>query len=139
MGNLQQRLILVLYNRSLYAELTADLLQRQCHMNVMQARATAQNACRLVQQIAPDVVLVDSLDAGFSPDAIISVLLEGNPSLQVICLEFDETHQSSCPSRVRYVNTKVELLAAFEECLSDKENAATWLTAEDTFYIEDQI
>ncbi|MEW6406512.1 MAG: hypothetical protein AB1649_32410 [Chloroflexota bacterium] len=109
------RRALVLSYRSLYAEGIAELLRRQCRLEVTQAAATLRTARKRVRQVHPDTVLVDSLDAGLNPDALIPALAQEWPHLQIICLSLGDECPRTCQARVKRVNTKDELLAALRE------------------------
>jgi chemotaxis response regulator CheB len=110
------RQVLVLSHRSLYAEAIAELLRQQCRLEVSQVGATLCTARKRVRQANPDAILVDSLDAGLNPDALLPLLSQEMPNLQIICLAFGNECSRTCPARVKRVNTKAELLTALGEC-----------------------
>lgn len=115
-GATSSRRLLVLSHRSLYAEGIAELLRRQCCLEVTQATASLRTAPKRVQQVKPDILLVDSLDVGLNPDALIPVLTQEMPDLQIICLALGDECPRACPARIERVNTKGKLLAALGEC-----------------------
>lgn len=123
-GTLSARQVLVLSHRSLYAEGIAELLRRQCCLKVTQIVASLRTARRRVQQVNPDIVLVDSQDTGLNPDALVSALSKASPSLQIICLSLGDECARTCPVKVERVNTKDELLRALGECA----NSGAYLT-----------
>lgn len=106
----ETRRALVLHNRSLFAEVVADLLRKQPDLEVLNATATTQDAPARVRDLRPEVVVVDSQDAGLDPDEVIPSLLRENPHLRVLCLTMGQICPNVCFDRCTPVSTKSELM-----------------------------
>lgn len=118
--------VLVLHNGSLYAEVVAELLRKQCRLDVTQATATNRTAPAQVRRSAPDLLIVDNQDARLNAHALLLRLLHEHPGLHVLCLTMEGNCSLQCPARVRRVTTKEELLdavAACKACVHDADQA----------------
>ena len=104
--------VLVVHRQSLFAEVVARILRNEQAIEVIELTIEPSELLAQISQLTPDLLVVDSQDAGLDAHALVPPLLERHPSLRALCLNMGQPCANTCPTGCRRVNTKNELVGA---------------------------
>lgn len=107
-----EKRVVVLYSKSLFAAGIQSQLQNKDWLEIIRIDASEKGALEQIQDVAPDVIIIDSLDGGFVSGNAISDILSRNISAKIISLDLGSTEISIYHHEIQQVMSSDELIDA---------------------------
>lgn len=107
-----EKRVVVLYSRSLFAAGIQIHLQSLDCLEVISVDAADLGALEQIQEVAPDVIIIDALDGGFVSGIAISELLSLKITAKIISLDLENPEISIFHHEIQQVMSKDELIDA---------------------------